>query len=72
MALRISLVALLAAAALASASGCRTVGTAVGTAGNAVGDTAVSAGKAASTAAKGAGSIVEKTADAADDEIKGK
>ena len=72
MTLRFALVTWLAAAALVSALGCRTLGTAVGTAGDVAGDTATAAGKAASTAAKGAGSIVENTAEAADDEIKGK
>ena len=68
---RITLLVLLAAAALASAS-CKTVGTMFGTAGEVVGNTAAATGQAASTAAKGAGDIVENTAEAADDEIKGK
>ncbi|HZO09315.1 MAG TPA: hypothetical protein VFC77_08050 [Myxococcota bacterium] len=72
MTLRTTLVALLAAAALASASGCRTIGTLFSTTGDAVGNTAEATGKAAGTAARGAGSIVENTAEAADDEIKGK
>ena len=72
MSVRISIALLLAASSLASATGCRTVGTAVGTAGQAVGNTADAAGKAAGTAARGAGQIVEDTAKEADREVKGK
>jgi hypothetical protein len=57
------------AAALALATGCKTVGTAGGAAGDAAADTARAAGNAAGTAARGAGNIIEDTAEAADREM---
>lgn len=70
-ALRTLAVATLLALPLATA-GCRTIGTAVGTAGNVAADTAQAAGNLAATAVRGAGRIVERTADAASSEARGR
>jgi hypothetical protein len=67
---RLVLAAALLALPLAATTGCRTIGTLFGATGEAVADTATAAGNAAGTAARGAGKIVEKTADAAADEVK--
>lgn len=64
-------VAALLAVPLAT-TGCRTIGTAVGTAGHVAADTAQAAGSAAATAARGAGQIVERTANTASDEARGR
>jgi hypothetical protein len=68
--LRVLLAAALLVLPLAGVTGCRTIGTLFGATGEAVADTATAAGNAAGTAARGAGKIVEKTADAAADEIE--
>ena len=67
--LRLALATALVAIPL-GATGCRTVGTAVGTAGEVAGDTAKAAGSLVGTAARGAGRIVERTANAAADEVE--